>query len=89
MRARETGGLIAATARNQRAPSHDFVAAPAVSFLPFQERMSLHVTRTLRRSVIYCVACYLSSYLLASEQMQRAVRLLVYETAHTQLAVGS
>lgn len=49
-------------------------------FLPFQERMSLHVTRTLEQSVIYCVACFLSSYLLASEQMQRAPRHICSST---------
>jgi len=67
-----------AVARDQRSVTSDFVAAPRlcrplISLFPLlhRERTSPHVTRTPERSVIYCVACLLSSYLLASRRTYR------------------
>jgi len=67
-----------AVARDQRSVTSDFVAAPrlcrpliSLFSLLRRERTSLHVTRTPERSVIYCVACLLSSYLLASRRTYR------------------
>lgn len=59
-----------------------YCVLPPVNFfftIP-RKNVAVHVTRTLERSVIYCVACFLSSYLLASEQMQRAPRHICSST---------